>query len=123
MNEAEHLLVVVTEEASEAAFTACKALRFGLDHVWPGENETNRRILERELAQLLATAELCGLQIRNEDKIAKVEKLKKFMEYAKRIGTIEFTAATPVRGICRGCKQPVPDGFLSCSGNGSHQAI
>jgi hypothetical protein len=122
MNETEHLLTVVAEESSEVAFTTCKALRFGLDHVWPGENETNRRILERELAQLVATAELLGLQIRVEDKIAKVEKLTKFMEYAKRIGTIEGTP-TEVRGICKGCANPVPPGFLSCRGDGSHPAI
>ena len=88
LNETEHLLVCVIEEGDEVGFTGCKALRFGLDHIWPEKGETNRRILERELAQLLAVAELLGLKIRDEDKVAKVEKLKKYMKLSKELGML-----------------------------------
>lgn len=88
LNETEYLLVCIAEERSESSQVACKALRFGLDHVWPEKNETNRRILERELADIVATAELMGLQIRDEDKAVKKEKLKKFMKLSRELGTL-----------------------------------
>lgn len=100
LNEIEHLLVCVIEEGDEVGFTGCKALRFGLDHVWPEKGETNRRILERELAQLLAIAELLGLKIRDEDKIAKIEKLKKYMELSRAVGTLEPKKITLICGHC-----------------------
>lgn len=88
MNKTEHLLTVLTEECAEVAQRACKAARFGLTEVQPGQHEDNTRRLERELADLMATAELLGLRIRDEDKAAKMEKLKKFMDYARKIGTL-----------------------------------
>lgn len=89
MNEKEHLLTVLTEECAEVAQRACKAARFGLTEIQPGQDEDNTRRLERELADLLAVADLLGLRVREEDKAAKIEKLKKFMAYARKIGTLE----------------------------------
>jgi DNA-directed RNA polymerase subunit M/transcription elongation factor TFIIS len=89
MNETEHLLTVLTEECAEVGQRACKALRFGLSEIQPGQPEDNKRRLERELADLMATAELLGLTVRGEDKAAKREKLKKYMDYSREIGTLE----------------------------------
>lgn len=89
MNEQEHLLTVLTEECAEVAQRACKAARFGLTEVQPGQTEDNKRRIERELADLMATADLLGLSIRDEDKAAKVEKLKKYMVYAREVGTLD----------------------------------
>ena len=89
MNKTEHLLVVLAEECAEVAQRASKAIRFGLSEIQPGQLEDNKRRLERELADLLATADLLGLQIRDEDKVAKVEKLKKFMAYSRETGKLE----------------------------------
>jgi hypothetical protein len=88
LNETEYLLTCISEENSESSQVACKALRFGLDHIWPEKNETNRRILERELADLMAVAEMMGLTIRDEDKAAKKEKVKKFMKLSQELGTL-----------------------------------
>lgn len=93
MNETEHLLTILGEECAEVAQRASKAARFGLAEVQPGQAEDNRRRLERELADLMATAELLGLVVREEDKVAKLEKLKKFMAYARQIGTLDMEGA------------------------------
>lgn len=89
MNETEHLLTVLSEECAEVAQRACKAARFGLSEIQPGQSEDNKRRLERELADLMATADLLGLTVRDEDKAAKLEKLKTFMDYARQVGTLD----------------------------------
>lgn len=89
MNEREHFLTVLSEECAEVAQRACKAIRFGLEEIQPGQEENNKRRLERELADLMATAELLDLNIRDTDKDAKKEKLKKYMKYSREIGTLE----------------------------------
>lgn len=88
MNELEYLLMVVAEECGEVAQRASKAARFGLSEIQPGQPDDNKRRLERELADLVATAELLGLTIREEDKAAKIEKLKKFMAYSREKGLL-----------------------------------
>ncbi len=89
MNEIEHLLTVLAEESSEVTKDACKALRFGLDDIEPGQGDHNLRRLEREVAQLVAVAELLGLWIRDEDKAEKILKLKKYMDYSRQRGTLD----------------------------------
>ncbi len=89
MNKIEHLLTVVSEESAEVGQRACKAIRFGLSEIQPGQQEDNKRRLERELADLMATAELLGLQIKDEDKAAKREKLMKYMDYSRIAGTLK----------------------------------
>lgn len=89
MNETEHLLTVLVEECAEVAQVACKAIRFGLSDCKPGQSETNRRMLEREMADLTATADLLGLHIRDEDKAVKLVRLQKFMAYAREVGTLD----------------------------------
>lgn len=89
MNEEEHLLTVLGEEGSEVAQRTCKALRFGLSEIEPGQPDDNKRRLEREVAEVNAVAKLLGLEIREEDMAAKVEKLKRYMAYSRQIGTLE----------------------------------
>jgi NTP pyrophosphatase (non-canonical NTP hydrolase) len=94
MNETQHLLVILAEECAEVAQRASKAVRFGLLEVQPGQQENNVRRLERELADLLAVADLLGLNVRQDDKAAKYEKVKKFMEYSREIGTLHKSDRT-----------------------------
>lgn len=91
MNETEHLLTILSEECAEVAQRACKAARFGMCEVQPGQHEDNQMRLERELADLMAVADVLGLVVRNEDKEAKREKLVKYMAYAMGIGTLTPT--------------------------------
>lgn len=87
MTKTQHLLTILAEECAEVAQRASKAIRFGLHEVQPGQPDDNQFRLEVELADLLATAETLGLQVREAHKAAKKEKLAKYMEYAKEMGT------------------------------------
>ena len=89
MNQTEHLLTVLAEEGSEVAQQACKANRFGLSDCEPGGAETNKRRIEREMAQALAVFEMLGYRIREYDKVAKKVKVRKYMKYARRRGTLQ----------------------------------
>lgn len=99
MNETEYLLTTLSEECAEVSQRACKAVRFGLLEIQPGQMEDNTRRIERELADLMAVADLLGLRVRDEDKAAKIEKLKKYMAYSREIGTL---SQKPV-GVCDHC--------------------
>lgn len=125
MNETEHLLVILGEECAEAAQRASKAIRFGMNDVEPGQGDTCVRRLERELAEVVAMAELLGLKIRDEDKSVKKLKVELYMEYARQQGTLEKRVEVEVEviGMCPGCKNFIPRGFFACNGNGSHAAI
>lgn len=103
MNETEHLLTNLSEECAETIQRVSKAIRFGLSEIQPGQLEDNTRRLEREYAELVAVAELLGLQAREEDKAAKREKLKKYMDYSRRLGTLE-KRKRPHGGVFRGEK-------------------
>lgn len=89
MNELEHLLTVLGEEAGEVIGRASKAIRFGMTEIQPGQPHDNKRRIEQELGDLLATAELLGLTIHEEDKAAKKEKLKKYMGYSRELGLLQ----------------------------------
>ncbi len=89
MNTTEHLLTILAEECAEVAQRASKAARFGLTEVRPGETENNARTIEREMGDLMAVFEMLGLCIHEEDKDAKIAKVKKYMDYARKIGTLE----------------------------------
>lgn len=89
MNETQYLLVVLAEEAAEIVQRATKALRFGIHEVQPGQDEDNLRRLEREVADLEATAQRLRLTIRDEDKAAKLEKLDRYMAYSREIGLLD----------------------------------
>jgi len=89
MTHTEHLLTVLAEECAEVAQRASKAVRFGLTEIQPGQGDDNRRRIEKELADLVATAELLGLRIRDEDKLAKKDRLAQYMTYSQKVGTLD----------------------------------
>jgi hypothetical protein len=93
MTREEHLLVILAEECAEISKEAAKALRFGLEHVGPGQNLTNAEKIKNEVADF--TAVLTMLKLRHvplvfeaqiEDKMRKVEH---FLEYSKQCGTLD----------------------------------
>ena len=88
MNTTEHLLTILGEECAEVAQRASKAARFGLTEVQPGGTQNNARMIEREMGDLMAVFEMLGFRIWEEDKYAKIAKVKKYMEYARNIGTL-----------------------------------
>jgi len=88
MTETEHILTILAEECAEVAQRASKAIRFGLHEIQPGQSDDNLRRLEREFSELYEVASMLRLKIREEDRIAKREKLKMYMDYAREIGTL-----------------------------------
>ncbi len=86
--EVDHVLTILAEEAVEVAQRATKAIRFGLEEIQPGQADDNKRRLERELADLLAVAGLLGLEVREEDKAAKLRKVEGFMAYSRSKGKL-----------------------------------
>ena len=97
MNRREHLLTCLGEECVEVAQRCSKALRFGLDEIQPGQDQTNARRIYGEYIDLLAVmrmlvedgaiAEKQSLEIEMmmEDKRVKVEK---FLRYSAHMGTL-----------------------------------
>jgi len=123
MNEIEHLLTIFGEECAEAAQRASKAIRFGLAEVQPGQPDDNRRRLEREYSEVVAMADLLGLKVRDEDKAAKVEKVKKFMAYSSELGTLKPEEKVPACADGSSCVQAGgcgnPEGNDWCSNCGA----
>lgn len=98
MNDIEHLLTCLSEEASEIIKDASKSLRFGLDDrnvVNPG-GPTNRERLIDELndlegvLQILEERGILPSKWRNQGKVnIKKQKVAKFMEYARSVRALE----------------------------------
>ena len=93
LNKTEHLLTILGEECAEVAQRASKAVRFGLKDIDPERKESATRLLEKELADLMAVANMLGLHIRPEDMQAKVEKVEKYMGYSRQVGALEQEVA------------------------------
>lgn len=91
MKREDHLLTVLAEECAKVVQQASKALRFGMVDYDPRDPERtpNRRRIEKELAEAIAVAELLGLEIHTEDKKAKREKLKTYMDISRKLGRLE----------------------------------
>lgn len=58
MNRQEHLLVILAEECAEVAHRTAKVLRFDLNDVEPGQPLMNAEQLSRELAHVIAMAQM-----------------------------------------------------------------
>jgi homoserine acetyltransferase len=104
MNRLEHLLTILAEEAAEVTQAATKALRFGLEEVFPetGKSNLHRLIVEKlELTAVteMLMAELLLLGISADDHLpiesvrhiiaAKKERVEKYLEYSKQCGTLQ----------------------------------
>jgi hypothetical protein len=97
MDRNEHLLTIAAEECAEIAQRLTKALRFGIDEVQPGQTLSNRERLVQELADLqgaLVMLEEAGLIVYPSPQnwramiYVKQEKIEKFLEYSKTVGTL-----------------------------------
>lgn len=89
MNTTEHLLTTLTEECAEVAHRACKAARFGLHEIQPGQADNNLQRMERELSELVAVAEMIGMCLSRDDMNKKKARVQKYMEYAKKVGALK----------------------------------
>lgn len=80
------LLVVMAEEANEVGQRVCKALRFGMQEVQPGQNLTNAQRIAVELGDLLAVFDrlqargLLDANVVTDASIAKHQKLDRFLQ-------------------------------------------
>lgn len=94
MNRTEHLMVKGMEECAETAKRLSKALRFGLEEVWPDPYEnptgqTNRAIIVREFNDLHAVMRMLGLAELDETAIeAHQVKTESFLNYSRTQGTL-----------------------------------
>ena len=98
MNKQEHLLTILGEEGAEIAQIVSKINRFGLEevNVLEPDGPDNRDRLVDELNDLLAVADLLvedGIIPSHwqsaEKRSKKIEKVRRFMGYAEKIGTIK----------------------------------
>jgi NTP pyrophosphatase (non-canonical NTP hydrolase) len=95
MTAIEYLLITLAEECLEVAHRCSKALRFGLDDVEPGEEETNREKIAQELDDVAGAAdELRDRGVLRDRSVGAItrkrEKIKKMMEYSRGRGTLDI---------------------------------
>lgn len=95
MNKTEYLIVKLIEECVEVAQRGTKALTFGLDEIQEGQTLTNRQRLLEECIDLTAILEMChdmGIMPNDVDFYTKIDakkaKVKKYMEYSKKMGCL-----------------------------------
>jgi len=97
MNKKEHLLTCLAEECSELQQAISKALRFGLDDGSPDKTTTNLQDIKQELIDIKSVVEMIqdeGIwerpgKIYEENRMAeKIAKVQKYMDYAKKRGTL-----------------------------------
>src|SRR5690349_21047713 len=98
MNRVEYLLTSLAEECAETAQRASKALRFGVDEIQPGQGDTNAvRLMDelediRVIVELLREEGVLSLGPINEERFArKRAKVEKFMAYARKCGTLQWS--------------------------------
>ena len=86
--------------------------------------ETIKVIEAWELGFCLGNAVKYISRAGKKDQAKTVEDLKKARWYLDReIQNLELPKRKEVKGRCEGCNEPVPPGFYTCNGDGSHQAI
>ena len=99
MNKQEYLLNKLSQECIEVAKEISKALEFGLDDIYLRDKpyKSNKQKIETELNDLLGTlikvidnGILDSTPIYDNDgHIKKIEKINKYMEYAREIGVLK----------------------------------
>jgi NTP pyrophosphatase (non-canonical NTP hydrolase) len=92
MNIKQHLFLLLMEECGEVAQAASKCVRFTPEHA-PAEMPTNFENLVVEFNDLIAIIELLqeeGLHLERIDHLVneKKERLRKFMQISKDMGTL-----------------------------------
>lgn len=135
MNRQEHLLTILAEECAEVAKRCSKALRFGLDEVQPGHDESNRVRISREFGDLIAAFEMLGFPVPSREAVVdKKAKVEHFLKYSAEIGTLNLGGTVGEQKV-EPCKRFVKSGepcdhpgCLShathrCEGCGRYQGI
>lgn len=99
MNTTQHLLVLLAEECAEVQQVVAKALRFGLDDVWPSEIKNPEKLtceqrLRLEVNDLFAVIELLSERGVDLDRspacvAAKRARMAEYMAYAEEKGELE----------------------------------
>lgn len=99
MTKQEHILNHLSEECVEISHRVSKALRFGLEEKQKGQELTNAERIEEEIADLFGI-----INILEDEKIlkrlqdytwlktrldAKKEKVLRYLEYSKSLGTLQ----------------------------------
>lgn len=96
MTNLQHLMLIAMEECNEVSQRLSKAIRFGLDEVYPETGKTNAKSLAEEIADLFTTLEMIN-EIRpiepgwdsSDHEEKKRAKIKKYMEYSRSLGQLE----------------------------------
>lgn len=94
MTTTEYLLILLNEEGLEVGQRVTKALRFGLKEIQPEQSLTNRERLIEELIDFMAIVELLEPELKinwnevNKKVVIKKNKVRKYLEYSKQLGTI-----------------------------------
>lgn len=98
MNKVEYLLECLAEECAEVIHRKTKLARFGPDEKQSGQDLTNLDRLRAEVCDLFAVLELLDAAMEPrlfwEDEQmeaaikAKREKLEKYMDYSRKLGTL-----------------------------------
>lgn len=94
MNKIEHLLTCLSEECAELQQAVSKALRFGLEDGHPEKATTNEDDIKKELTDIMAVVEMLELEgilrfrATDSDVVEKANKVKKYMDYARKRGTL-----------------------------------
>lgn len=94
MNKITYLLICLIEECAEVIHRACKAIRFGLEEVQPGQEWKNAYRLNDEMNDLAAVAEML-----EEESVffrpalvyraGKKKKVNKFMDYSRDLSILK----------------------------------
>ncbi len=97
LTEEDYLLACLAEECGEIQQVVGKIMRFGLDDLPPDGNKTNRELLQSEFIDLcsvymmLVRAGVLPFPAEAEDEAVerKTERVKKYMEYSRKVGRLE----------------------------------
>lgn len=82
-----YLLVCLAEECTEVSHAVAKALRFGLNHEWPGRGLTNRAAICDELRDVFMLA--ARLDLAWADSPGKGDKFDRMMDLSRSLGRLK----------------------------------
>jgi len=91
MTRVEILLECLAEECAEVAQRVCKAQRFGLEEVQPGQRYTNEQRINLELCDLVTVVQMLeelGLALFPEVSAEKRVKVEKHLELSRSLGRL-----------------------------------
>lgn len=95
MTRLEHLIAILAEECDETGQHALKGLRFGLHEIQEGQPLKNHERITYEFNDILAMMEILkeegyiSIIIDREAISKKKQKVEKYLEYCKKIGTLK----------------------------------